>query len=329
MKNVVASLVIPNWNGKKFLKICLPSLQKQTFKDFEIVVVDNGSSDGSKEFIAKYYPEVKVVALAKNIGFAPAVNLGIKNSTGKYIILVNNDTKVAKDCIKFLVKAADRKKEVGMVAAKMLNFYDPRLIDSAGDYIDVVGHADNIGRGEKDGDRFERAGYIFLVTGGGSLYKRAVFEAVGLFDDDYFAYFEDVDLGLRAQMYGFKAWFEPKAVIYHIHKATSNRNKQLTEYLQFRNMTINILKNFPSGLLVKDFNWLRILLVNINTVRYLASQGYLMAALKADGYVLVNLLKILKKRSRSQALKRVSSEALINNFKPKKITLFGLFPKGI
>lgn len=318
------SIVIPNWNGKHLLKVCLSSLKKQTFKDMEIVVVDNGSTDGSADYIKRYFAEVKIVPLDKNYGFAKAVNEGIKNSKGKYVVLINNDAEVEKSCLEYLIKAIKSHKKVGFVATKMLNFYNRKIIDSAGDYIDNVGHANNIGMGEKDSEKYNVPGYTFLVTGGGSIFRREVFERVGFFDEDYFAYFEDVDLCLRSQMQGFKGWFEPKAKIYHIHKATSLRFSSFLEYLQFRNMMITIIKDFPNKLIWSNFNWLLILLVNLNTVRFLATKGLLMSALKAEMYVLWNLPKLLNKRFAIQNTKKVSDDYLISNFQKKKITFWGL-----
>lgn len=316
-KSPLVSVVIPNWNGKKFLEVCLPSLKIQTFKNFEVIIVDNGSDDGSLEYMLNKFPDYKVISLPKNIGFSPAVNLGIENAKGTYIFMLNNDTKVDKKCIEELVNVLEKKKDVGMVAAKMLNFYKPKLIDSAGDYIDVVGHANNIGLGEKDSDEYNKEEYVFLVTGGGSLIRKELFDKVGLFDDDYFAYFEDVDLGLRAQMQGFKGYYQPKAVIHHIHMATSRRNPEFKEYLQFRNMTQTIIKDFPAGLLKKDWNWLRVLLVNLNTIRYLFSVGYGKAALKAEWYVLTHIFTLLKKRKDVQSRKVVSDEYIISQFRRK------------
>lgn len=322
------SVIIPNWNGKHLLKICLPSLKRQTFKDFEVVIVDNGSKDGSIEYIEKYFPEVKLIKLEDNIGFAPAVNLGLKICVGEMMVLLNNDTEVDKDCLKNLVKASKRK-DISFIAAKILNFKNRKLIDSAGDYIDAVGHADNFGRGEKDSEKFNKPGPLFLATAGGSLFKREVFEKIGFFDHEYFAYMEDVDFCLRAQLAGIKGWYEPKAVIYHIHKATSSKNPGFTEYLQYRNMTLTVLKSFPKELFLKDLNWLKILLVNINTIRYLASIGFLKEALKAEWFVLKNLSKTLKKRSEIQSNIRVPIEYILENIRPKKITLFGLLKNGI
>jgi len=326
-RSIKGSVIIPNWNGEKLLKVCLPSLKKQTFKQFEVVVIDNGSTDGSVDYIKKYFPEVKLVELKSNSGFSHAVNLGIKICVGEYIILINNDTEVEKDCLKFLVKAADQRKDVGMIAAKMLKFNNPIIIDSAGDWIDRVGHAGNIGQGKKDGIEFNRSGFCFLVTGGGCLIKRQVFELIGFFDENYFAYMEDVDFCLRAQMRGFKGWYEPGAVIRHIHKATSNRNVPFTEYLQFRNMTQTIIKDFPLKLLLKNFNVLLIILVNLNTVLYFFKQGLWKEALKAEVYIIYHLPRLLKERKKIQSGIKVDIDYLVGNFRPKEITFYGLIKK--
>lgn len=318
------SVVIPNWNGVEYLRVCLPSIFLQTFKDFEIIVIDNGSTDGSVKYLKQNYPKVRIIKLDKNYGFAKAVNQGIAAAVGEFIILLNNDTKVDSQCFDFLIKAVQARKDVGMVAAKMLQFHSPDLIDSAGDYIDAVGHANNIGYGEKDGPKFNVGNYVFLVTGGGCLIKKEVFDKVGLFDEDYFAYFEDVDFCFRAQLLGIKGWFEPQAKIYHVQKGTSSKNKTFTEYLQFRNMTQTIIKDFPKELLFKDLNLLKIILVNLNTVRFLTTKGLLKEALRAEWFIVKNFLEIYKKRQQIQSLRQVDVEYIIKNVVPKKITLFGL-----
>lgn len=326
--NVVVSVVIPNWNGKHLLEICLPSLKKQSFKDFEVIIVDNGSKDDSISFIESNFPNYKVISLPKNIGFAGAVNAGIKASKGKYVVLLNNDTEVDKNCLKFLVQAALKHPEAGMVAAKILNFYQRDLIDNTGDSVDSIGHSFTRGTGEKDGPKFNKAGYIFLVTGGGGLFKKELFNKVGLLDDSYFLYMEDVDLGFRAQLAGFKGWFEPRAKIYHVRMASSSKNMSLTECFCFRNMTMNIIKDYPRALILNNFNWLKIILVNINTFYYLTKRGYLWGALNAQWYVITHLGELLNKRKQIQQSKVVSDGYIIENVIPKKITFFGLLKDG-
>lgn len=328
VKYCKASVIIPNWNGVQLLKVCLEGLQKQTFSDFEVVVVDNGSNDGSAGFIKKKFPDVKLIELVENSGFAHAVNLGIKHCVGKYIILLNNDTKADKRFVEMLVKTADKKRDYGMIAAKMLQFRSPNLIDSAGDYIDVVGHANNIGLGE-DKKKFEKAGEVFLVSGGASLFKREVFDVAGFFDEKYFAYMEDVDLCLRAQFKGIKGWYEPKAVVLHMHKETSKKNPAFLEYLQFRNMMMTIIKDFPIQILIQDLNFFKIILVNLNTCLFLIKKGFLKSALKAEIFIILNIFSLLKLRKQIQSGISVDREYLISIFRPKKITFFKLLGKGI
>lgn len=327
MKQIKASVIIPNWNGKHLLKICLSSLKEQTFKEFETIVVDNGSEDGSFEYVKKTFPLVEVISLDKNLGFAKAVNIGIKRAKAKYVILLNNDTEVDNQCIEYLVLAADKHPDIGFVAAKILNFYKRNIIDNAGDYIDGGGHPNTRGTGEKDGSKFNKDGYTFMATGGGSLFKKSIFEKVGLFDEEYFVYIEDVDLCLRMQLAGIKGWYEPRAKIYHIRMATSKKNLPLFQYLTFRNMTINIIKNFPTALLFHDLNWLKIILVNLNTVLYLFKRGYGISALKAEIYILSNVRSLLKKRKQIQKTKIVSDEYFIKNVVKKRITFWGLMKK--
>lgn len=320
MKSLKISVVIPTWNGKKWLKVCLPSLRIQTFKDFEVIVVDNGSRDGSGKYVKKYYPKYKLICLEKNLGFAGGVNRGIEASQGENIVLVNNDMKLDKDFLNQLYLSL-QKREVGMVAAKVLQYYHPQLIDSAGDYIDIVGHGNNIGQGEVDREQYNENTKIFLVTGGACLIRREVLEKVGLLDEDYFAYFEDVDLCLRAQFCGFKAIFQPKAIAYHVHKATSSKNPALLEYWQFRNMTMNIIKDFPDCVIWHKWNWLKIILVNLKTIYFLARQGMIISAMSAEWYVIWHFGDLLKKRAQVQSLIRVDNDYLRSIFADKKIKI--------
>lgn len=315
------SVVIPSWNGLELLKICLPSLIRQTFNNFEVIIADNGSIDDSVKYIKKNFPLFKVIQLSKNLGFAGAVNKGIKKALGEYIVLLNNDTEMDKNCLKHLAEAADKHAEVGMVAAKIKNFYHRNIIDNAGDEIDVVGHSFTRGTGKEDSPKFNKPGFIFLATGGGGLFKKEVFDKIGLFDEDYFLYMEDVDFSFRAQLAGFKAWYEPKAVIYHKRMVTSAKNMSFVEPECFRNMTMNIIKDYPMSLLLRNFNWFKIILVNLNTIKYLAGKGYLWGAIKADLYILTNLKNLLEKRKKIQSLRVVSNEYIIKNVKERKLVI--------
>lgn len=313
---LVISIIIPNFNGLKLLKICLQSLKKQTFKNSEIIIVDNGSTDSSVAFIKENYSSCQIIQLDKNYGFAKAVNEGIKKSKGKYVVLLNNDTEVDKNFLKHLVETADQQ-DVGFLTAKRFNYYKRNLIDSAGDDMDSAGHLILRGFGQKNSAEFDKSGYIFLASGGSCLIKKEVFEKIGYFDEDYFMYMEDADFFFRAQLAGFQGWYEPRAVVYHMRMASS-KNLDFVEYLNFRNMMANIIKNFPWSLLIHNFNWLKIILVNINTIRYLSCKGLLWQGIKAEAYILYNLPKLLKKRKNIQQNKKVSDEYIINKILNKK-----------
>lgn len=314
----LVSVIIPNFNGLDLLKICLPSLRKQSFKNFEVILVDNGSDDGSVEFIKKNYPEFICLELNKNYGFAKAINRGIKKSKGRYLMLLNNDTEVDKSCIEYLVKAAYDHLEVGFISAKILNFYKRNTVDNAGDYLDCVGHQLSRGLGERDGTKFKVGYYIFLATGSGCLISKEVFDRVGLFDEDFFFYMEDADFFFRAQLAGFKGWFEPKAKIYHKRGATSSKVLPNTGSLVFQNMTEMIIKDFPKTLLLHKLNWLKIAVVHLHTLIFLVFKGEGVEVLKVELYLIANFKKILKKRKAVQALKRVPDSYILNNIFEKR-----------
>lgn len=319
MSYPLVSIIIPTWNGISLLKVCLSALKKQTFKNFEVIIVDNGSSDGSSKYIKSNFPKYKIIHLSKNLGFATAVNFGIKESLGKNIFLLNNDTEIDKDCLSLLNDKL-KQKEISFVVPKMLNFYKRDVLELAGNkfVIDSVGHLYSLCVGKKDNKKYNQEGYTFLAPGGAVLFNRDVFKKIGLFDESYFLYLEDADLSLRAQLAGFKGWYEPKAVVYHMGKASS-KNISFVEPECFRNVMVTIIKNFPNKLLIYNFNWLKIILVNLNTIKYLAGKGYLWEALKVDWYILTNIKKLLGKRKEIQSLKVVSDEYIINNVLDKKL----------
>jgi GT2 family glycosyltransferase len=239
-----ASIVIPTWNGADLLPGALDSLRAQTFRDFEIIVVDNGSTDGTRELLARRYSEVRVVALDRNRGFAAATNIGLRAALGEILVCLNNDVVAEPGWLGALAKALDSRPEVGSVACKMMDAKRPGILDAAGDAMSLV--AWNIGRGEKDAPRFNVAREILSACAGACAYRRAVFETVGWFDERYFAWFEDVDLGLRAQIAGFRCWYEPGAVVHHLGSATAARMSDAKAYYTLRNGLILFFKTMPA-----------------------------------------------------------------------------------
>ncbi|MBI2334905.1 glycosyltransferase family 2 protein [Candidatus Daviesbacteria bacterium] len=321
---IKASVIIPNWNGESLLQDCLKSLERQSFKDFEIILVDNGSTDNSIDFTEKNFPQVNIVKLQKNFGFAKAINTGAKKSLADYVVFLNNDTEVDKDWLKNLIACANCHPEVISVNSKLLNFQNRKIIDGVGILVNEVGQARSIGWQEQDKGQFEKEQYIFGATGGGSLFRKADFVNAGGFDENYFMYSEEVDLAFRAQFLGYKSIFCPKAVVYHKHKATARKMPQHIEYWQFRNMTQTIIKDFPVSLILKNWRWLKILLVHINTIFYQLKNGFFWPPVAGDLWILFHLSYLLKQRKRIQSTKKVTDSYIESFFAEKKITFWGL-----
>lgn len=322
---IKASVIIPNWNGIELLEDCLRALSRQSRKDFETILVDNNSVDNSVEYVKKNFPKVKIIKLKKNFGFATAINEGVKVSDAKYVIFLNNDTSVDKDWLKNLIECIDSRREVISVNSKLLNFYDRKLIDGVGMLINEVGQAKSIGWQEEDNGQYEKAQYILGATGGGSLFKREAFVKIGLFDGTYFMYSEEVDFAFRAQFLGYKSISCPKALVFHKHKATARKSPQHLEYWQFRNMTMTIIKDFPTSILLKKWRWLKIILVHFNTIFYQLKNGYFWPPLLADLWILFHLPQLLRERKRIQSTRKVSDEYIESFLKEKKIAFWGLF----
>ena len=236
------SVVIANWNGRHWLEQCLPALQAQTYRDFEVIVVDNGSDDGSVEWLGQNYPDIRILAQPGNLGFAQANNVAIRASTGKYIITLNNDTLVEGDWLANLVAAVSAP-EVGMVACQITFGQQPEILDSAGLEVDRAGIAWNRGWGQQV-DSATTACEVFGPSAAAALYRRAMLDEVGLFDEDFFAYYEDVDLAWRAQRAGWRCRYEPGARVRHWHSATSGKSPALKTYLLGRNKFWTIMKNY-------------------------------------------------------------------------------------
>lgn len=247
------TVVIPNWNGREHLERCLDSLSAQSYPPHETILVDNGSQDDSLEFVTGRFPWVRVIALPENRGFAYAVNRGIESSRGEFVALLNTDTELDPGWLEASVEVLMKERDLGMVASKMLRFYERTVIDSAGDYLTRGGSPHSRGWGETDGSRFSVSTYTFGACAAAVLYRRSMLEEIGLFDEDFVSYYEDVDLSYRAQLAGYKCRYVPAAVCYHKRGATANRLGGYSTRLQERNLTLVHGKDFPALLLIQLF----------------------------------------------------------------------------
>lgn len=243
-----ASIIIPNWNGRQHLTACLDALRTQTRRDFEVIVVDNGSTDGSQRLLRESYPEVRLVELGQNHGFTGACNAGYAVSRGDTVILLNNDTEADPGWLAAVVDAFGQHPEVGIVASKLLLFDDRRRFHAAGDYYRIDGVPGNRGFGQTDTGQYDRAEYVFGACGAAAAYRRAMLDEIGFLDDAFFFSCEDVDLAWRAHLSGWEVLYVPSAVVYHKLKA-SGGSGATSSYYDGRNFLFLIWKNYPTTLL--------------------------------------------------------------------------------
>lgn len=239
------TIIIPNYNGKHFLRPCLESLSKQNYQEFEIIVVDNHSSDGSITFMNENYPEIKIIAMDKNRGFCAAVNAGIRQAATPYVILLNNDTIAEPHFVEELMRAIQQSPRIFSVSSKMVQMYHPELIDSAGDLYTLAGWSICRGTGRPISN-YTKPDEIFSACGGAAVYRRSVFRRIGLFDESHFAYLEDMDIGYRARIYGYENRYCPTAIVRHVGSGTSgSKYNSFKVKLSARNSVWLIYKNMP------------------------------------------------------------------------------------
>ena len=244
-------IVIPNWNGKHFLQVCLDSIRAQSFRDWRVFLVDNGSTDASVAYVCEHFPEVHIIALPENTGFSPAVNRGIAAGDGEFVFLLNNDTELAPDCLERLMEAAAHS-PADFFAAKMLSFHQRDLLDGAGEGYLRGGAGYRLGTLEADGGFYEQSRPVFGACAGAALYRRRVFDEVGGFDPDFFAYLEDVDWNLRAARVGKICRYVAEARVYHIGSASSgSKINPFTVRLSTRNSFFVLAKNYSAAMLLR------------------------------------------------------------------------------
>ena len=240
------SIIIPNWNGLRYLPTCLAALERQVYEPLEIIIVDNASDDGSREYVRAEHPTVKVLELTQNRGFTGACNAGLQAARGEFLALLNNDTEVTPNWAKLAVDALQSRPELGSVASKLLLFDRRDVIHTAGDYFTRDGCSGNRGVWEQDSGQYEREEYVFSACGGAAVYRRAMLEEIGYLDDDFFFSGEDVDLGWRAQLQGWRCLYVPGAVVFH-HLSASGGGVTAS-YFDGRNSIAILVKNLPAAL---------------------------------------------------------------------------------
>lgn len=304
MMSPKVAIIIPNWNTRRWLPGCLDSLRAQTFRDFRIILVDNGSTDDSVVFVQQNYPEVEIICFAQNRGFTAAVNAGIKQTDSEYVVLLNVDTLAQPEWLAHLVNQIEASPgEVAGLSSKMLSIAEPTLIDDAGDTFSWYGSPRKRGSGQP-AENYTEVVEVFSPCAGAALYRRTFLDEVGEFDEGFGSYLEDIDLGLRGRLLGYRYLYAPEAQILHkSHGAGIKRARYV--FLMTRNRLYVLAKNIPFTLLLK------------RSPQLLFGQFYFFLVYKRPFHslagtfsFLTHLPRILQQRHTIQKRKRIPDQAL-------------------
>jgi GT2 family glycosyltransferase len=303
------SIVIPHWNGRHHLDDCLSALRRQTFTDFEVILMDNGSTDGSQAYVRDCFPEVRLVELGENLGFTGACNAGYAVAQGEIIVLLNNDTEADEGWLTAVCQAFLNHPNVGMVASKMLLFDRRDHLHTAGDFYRVDGIPGNRGVWQRDVGQYDQEEIVFSACGGTAAYRRTMLEEIGFLDDDFYFSCEDVDIGWRANLAGWQVLYVPTAVVYHKLKATGG--SVTGSYYDGRNFLYLIWKNYPLSLW--RHHWRDVLQSQLS-ITFAALKAWrgeaARARLRGQLAGLWGIFKMWPKRRQVQALRRVDDERL-------------------
>jgi hypothetical protein len=290
--NPLISVIIVNYNGKRFLFDCLSSILSQVYCPVEVIIVDNASSDGSVEYSQKNFPQVKVITLSSNRGFAGGTNAGIRAAKGEFILTLNNDTIVDSHMLEEIVRPMLAESCIGICGSKML-LPDGR-INSTAICISRSGAAWDRGMGEPDDGQYDVAEEVFGSCAGAALYRHTMLNEIGLFDEDFFLYMEDVDLAFRARLSGWKCMYVPSARVIHVHGGTTEPNSDISVYYGNRNILWYVIKDFPLKFLLVSLPW--IIGRNCAVIPYYFLKGKGKTIVKAKVDAIKGLFSMFKKR---------------------------------
>ena len=302
------SIVVPNWNGMRFVGMCLDSLAQLDFEGHEVIIVDNGSIDGSREMIEEKYPWVRLLKMPDNMGFAIACNEGIKASDAEYIVLLNNDIEVTPNWLKELYEGMERHPECGMGTTKMMFLDNRDVFYNTGDLFHSWSSGGGRGQGEKDTGQYEKEDYVFGACAGAGIYRREFFNQVGLFDEDFFIFAEDVDINMRGQLKGLKAVYLPKAKVFHIGTATVGLYSDRYVYLCKRNDIWVFIKNYSLSMYFKYL--FSIWKHQFADIKYFTYRGQGQVLLKSKWDALKMLPQMLIRRCQIQTKRSTPDEQI-------------------
>ncbi|HTA36253.1 MAG TPA: glycosyltransferase family 2 protein [Solirubrobacteraceae bacterium] len=303
------SVAVLSYDGRHLLEVILPSLARQRFRDFEVLVVDNGSRDDTVAWLREHWPQVQIVSLAENVGVTAALNVCARSGRGDLVALLNNDLELEPDCLGELVAALREYPQAGWGGAKLRDFEQRDVLDGAGDVFTWAATGGRRGHGERDAGQYDEPRAIFGACGGAALYRRATLAQVGEFDEDFFAFYEDVDWNLRAQLAGFSCRYVPSAVVYHMGSATIGRGlSDFTRYHLWRNTLWIIVKDLPVRSLLRHAPHL--LLGQLVNLAVAVRDRKLGIWLRVWRDALRGLPRMLRKRRAVQARRRISMAQL-------------------
>ena len=322
----LVSIIVLNVNGLKHLDTCLKSVTMTTYSNLEVIMVDNGSTDGSVEYVNKRYPSVKIIKNNRNLGFAAANNIGIGVTRGDYVILLNNDTEVDPNWVSELVQVAESDPLIAACQPKILDFYDRKMFEyagAAGGFIDIYGYPFARGRVfdfvEEDHGQYDDSRNIFWAGGVAMLIKRRALDKTGLLDENFFIYHEETDLCWRFHLSGYKVVFVPSAKVFHKGGATFKKKPYASWYLLHRNDFVMLLKNYSMHSLTKIFIP-RLALEFIAACKFALDRDinrvWVMA--KAIYWVLKNFRIILQERYKVQTRVRTVTDDYVMKLMIKK-----------
>ena len=307
MAEPLVSVVIVTWNGRQHLDTCLSAVAAQQGVESETILVDNGSTDGTVDYVRNRYPWVRLVALPVNRGFAGGNNAGVHEARGRLIALLNNDTAAAPDWLRELVTGIDEASGFALVTSRIVYMHDPSTIDSAGDGMLRWGGAFKRHHGGP-AHLADESGEVFGVCGAACAMPKAVFDELGGFDDDFFASHEDVDLSYRARLLGYRCRYIASAIVRHRGSATLGRTSAVSVFHGQRNLEWLYLKNTPADLLIRTLPGH--LVYNIAAAAYFARAGVLGPFIRAKFAAIGGLRRLLAKRAAVQNGRRVGSDAI-------------------
>jgi GT2 family glycosyltransferase len=302
----LVSVVVVCWNSKEHLPTCLDSLHRQTYPSVEVIVVDNGSTDGSREYVESAHPWVRLRAIDHNLGYAPANNVGLRVATGDYLIVLNPDTEVEPDFVGELVAAVDQR-GVGLATSRICFFDDRDRINACGNDIHLTGLGTCRGLGLPAGG-FDAPAWVASVSGCAFMIRRDVLDRIGGFDDDYFTYVEDTDLSLRASLAGYRIAYAPRSIVYHKYALRMTPQKF---YFIERNRRLTLLKNFRWGTLAALLPPIAMTGLLMWTYAVLHGPAYVSAKLRAHAWIYGNWSLVVEKRRQTQALRKAGDREVI------------------